>query len=52
MDAAQAGSSALAQLTSLLDRQALLIASEDMFRLIAALAISGAVLVLAQRKLA
>ncbi|OWT60134.1 MFS transporter [Candidimonas nitroreducens] len=52
MDAAQAGSSALAQLTALLDRQALLIASEDMFRLIAALAIGGAVLVLAQRRLA
>jgi predicted MFS family arabinose efflux permease len=51
MDAKEAGQTALSQLTGLLDQQALLIASEDVYRLIAVLAMVGALVVLAQRRL-
>lgn len=52
MDAGSAARTAMAQLTGILDRQAVLIASEDLYRLIMVVAIAGACIVLAQRRLA
>ncbi|HEU0230299.1 MAG TPA: MFS transporter [Burkholderiaceae bacterium] len=52
MDAGSAARVAMAQLTGMLDRQAMLIASEDLYRLIMVVAIAGACIVMAQRRLA
>ncbi len=52
IDALHANQIALNQLTAMLDRQALLIASEDLYRLITLLAIAGALIVFTQRRLA
>lgn len=51
LDAGQAHQAALAQLSRLMDTQATLIACEDLYRLIAVLALTGAVFMLAQRRL-
>jgi len=47
-----AARTAVARLASEVDRQAVLIASEDLYRLIIVVAMMGAVVVLAQRRLA
>ncbi len=52
IDAFRANQIALNQLAGILDRQALLIASEDLYRLIALLAVAGALTVFMQRRLA
>jgi hypothetical protein len=52
MDAGNAAHTAMAQLTGIVDRQAMLIASEDLYRLVMVVAIAGACIVLAQRRLA
>src|SRR5690606_22303213 len=49
MDAGHAAQAALARMAEIIERQATLIASEDMYRLIAVLALAGALVVLAQR---
>jgi len=49
--AGEASRQALAALDALISRQAMLIASEDMYRLIAILAICGAIVILAQRRI-
>ncbi|SCU76213.1 hypothetical protein CNECB9_2860002 [Cupriavidus necator] len=51
-DAAQAHLGALAQLNGLIEQQARLIACEDIYRLIAVLALGAAAYVLLQRRLA
>ncbi|MCJ0762004.1 MFS transporter [Variovorax terrae] len=51
LDPAQASQAASAQLAGLLDQQALLIASEDLYRLIAVLALLMGVALLVQRRL-
>ncbi|WP_192816490.1 MFS transporter [Cupriavidus basilensis] len=51
LDPGHAYQAALAQLAGLVDTQARLIACEDLYRLIAALALTGAVFMLAQRRL-
>ncbi len=50
-DPGQAHAGALAQLSAIVDQQARLIACEDLYRLIAALAVVAAVFMLAQRRL-
>jgi len=50
-DTAHAHAGALAQLAAMVDQQARLIACEDLYRLIAALAIVAAVFMLVQRQL-
>lgn len=50
-DAAQAHQGALAQLAGLVEQQARLVACEDLYRLIAVLALTAAVFMLAQRRL-
>lgn len=50
-DAGQAHAGALAQLAAIVDQQARLIACEDLYRLIAAVAVAAAVFMLAQRQL-
>ena len=50
-DAGQAHAGALAQLAAMVDQQARLIACEDLYRLIAALALMAAVFMLVQRRL-
>lgn len=52
MDAGNAAHTAMAHLTGMLDQQAMLIASEDLYRLIMAVSVAGACIVLAQRRLA
>ena len=49
--AGEASRQALAALDNLISRQVMLIASEDMYRLIAVLAICGAIVILAQRRI-
>jgi len=51
MDAGSATQAAIARFEGVVDQQAMLIASEDIYRLIAVLAIAGAFVVLAQRRL-